>query len=362
MPIVNIQTYEKRRKKLRLTAKEIAFRAQVTETTVGKIKKGKNLQNYPVEKIAGVLSMTVEQITSPPEEDISNEKENKFYNDDDLIAASILYNVPASWILEHAALFFQILAEQMFLQRTIKVKQLEKEFEALDSQMPYKDDLIDGWKEFYLEGINEELRAISRKDLSGPRDAKRSQNAKFINFLRETGEDLLGDFEIYDAFQWDAKSKLEIEQGAELSNISYRSELRLEASSRLLSTLLEAGCDRASEAEDIIDSQYLLSKIPIRLRTPDRAEELVDWVLQWRDGAYDALLSETQDEEKNQKRALVKAALKKDATWQFDSIYRELNEGPIDKVVEAFIKRNLINSELSDANNLNSWDGESSDA
>ena len=352
MPIINSETFEKRRKKLRLTAKEIAFRAQVTETTVGKIKKNKNLQNYPVEKIAEVLSMSVEQITNPPDEDLSITKNTKLYNDDDLIAASILYNVSASWILEHSALFFHILAQKMFTERLIKVKKLEKDFESLDNEMPYKDELIDGWKEFYLEGINEERRAISRNNLSGPRDTEQNQNAKFINFLSEIGEELLDDFEMYDAFAWDSNAKKHIEKGAELSNMIYYTGLREQASFHLLGKLLGPEEGRAREAVRIITTQQLLHEIPIRLRTPDRAEELVDWVIQWRDNAYETLLQDTLDEEINHKRSLMKAALKQDAEWEFSNIYHNLKQGPIDDVVDSFIKKHLPNS----------FDGEDTDA
>ena len=239
----------------------------------------------------------------------------------------------------------------MFTQRLTKVQKFERDFESLDSEMPYKDELINSWKEFYLEGINEERRAINSNDLSGPRDTNQNQNAKFINFLSETGEEFLPDFEMYDAFDWDSNAKQSIEQGAELSNMIYWSGLRQEASHHLLDKLLRLEYGRADEAKRIIESQYLLHKIPIRLRTPDRAEELVDWVIQWRDSAYETVLPDTLDEETNHKRTLMKAALKQDATWNFEDVYHNLKQGPIDEVVDSFIKRlpNSFDEETSDA-------------
>ena len=56
MPIINKDTFEQRKKKKGFTNKYIAEAAGVTETTVGRIKKGQNLQPHTVTKIANVLN------------------------------------------------------------------------------------------------------------------------------------------------------------------------------------------------------------------------------------------------------------------------------------------------------------------
>jgi len=105
MPIINKDTFEQRKKSLNLTNKAISEMAEVTETTVGKIKKdNQNLQAHTVTKIAKALKLTTEQLTSPPEPTSENGLFKKFGNEY-LSGASILYNVPESWIIEHASLF-----------------------------------------------------------------------------------------------------------------------------------------------------------------------------------------------------------------------------------------------------------------
>jgi transcriptional regulator with XRE-family HTH domain len=345
MSIINNDTFEKRRKTLGLTKKEIANQAQIREATVGKIKKGKNLSESSVSKIAKFLGLTVEQISNPPDVDTERQRGSKIFNNEELTAASILYNVSESWIVDHAPLFFVILAEKMFAERKTNLEQWEKDFKALDNAIPFKDESSEDWKSFYLEGIEKERQAIEQNDLSGPRDASQNQNAKFINFLKKEAEPIINDFEVFDAFEYDPVSKKEIELGAELSSFNYYTALRLEVSDHLLSGLLASDLcsDQYVEVQSFLDRTYILSEIPRRLRTPDRAKELVDWVLQFQQNSHEELeklLPESWDEETNQKRARIKSFLK-DTKWGLIETINKLKDGPIDGFEDEFIQGNL---------------------
>ena len=303
MPIINKDTFEQRKKSLNLTNKAISEMAEVTETTVGKIKKdNQNPQAHTVTKIAKAIKLTTEQLTSPPEPTSENGLFKKFGNEY-LSGASILYNVSESWIVEHASLFFTILAEQSLEQRRKKAEQCLSDFKALDNSIFSRDE--DFWTsatDDYLDAIHRELKAIEEKDLSGPRDETKNQNAHFINFLIENG---VIDMEIYDALTYDEDTASYTEQGADLEDLFYYLPVSNDATDKLLPI------DTEFQAYQIISINELLSEIPKRLRSKNRRDDLVKWVFQWEENKINELLPEHSNKKQNDRRIFAKAIFKK---------------------------------------------------
>tara|TARA_B100000780_G_C21071345_1_gene431129 strand:+ start:275 stop:1348 length:1074 start_codon:yes stop_codon:yes gene_type:complete len=309
MPIINIDTFEQSKKVLNLTNKAIADAARITETTVGRIKYNKNLQARSVAEIAKTLKLTTEQLTSPPEPTSGKGWFTKF-GSNYLSAASIMYNVPENWIVDHAGLFFTLLAEQSLDRRSEKAKQCLADFEALDKTLLMRDRYFepDSASGDHLDAIHRELQAIQRKDLSGPRDETRDQNAHFINFLCELEHTTTADFEMENAEEWDAETQTYIEQGVDIDNLSYDLGVKFDAKWKLLPD--EEDPDQHI-ARNIIEENYILSKIPNKLRSPDRADDLVKWVLKWQENTVDKLLPEHPKKDVNDRRVLAKSIMKK---------------------------------------------------
>jgi len=311
MPIINKDTFEQRKKNLNLTNKAISEMAEVTETTVGKIKKdNQNLQAHTVTKIAKALKLTTEQLTSPPEPTSENGLFKKFGNEY-LSGASILYNVSESWIIEHASLFFTILAEQSLEQRRKKAEQCLSDFKALDNSIFSRD--VDFWTsatDDYLDAIHRELEAIEEKDLSGPRDETKNQNAHFINFLCETANGVM-DIEIYDAQTDDADTDSYTEQGADLEYLSYYLGVSQDALSKLLPIDYDDSDEYPFQAHQIISINELLPEIPKRLRSKNRRDDLIKWVFQWEENKINELLPEHSNKKQNDRRIFAKAIFKK---------------------------------------------------
>ena len=308
MPIINKDTFEQRKKSLNLTNKAISEMAVVTETTVGKIKKdNQNLLAHTVTKIAKALKLTTEQLTSPPEPTSENDLFKKFGNEY-LSGASILYNVPESWIIEHASLFFTILAEQSLEQRREKAQQCLSDFKALDNSIFSRDDnFFTSATDDYLDAIHRELEAIEEKDLSGPRDETKNQNAHFINFLCEF-EGINTEIELYDAEEWNPETKTSNELGAKIEDLSYYLGTPGDALWKLLPDINDSDQEMARK---IIQDSYILSKIPTRLRSKDRIDDLVKWAFQWEENSINELLPEHSNKKLNDRRIFAKAIFKK---------------------------------------------------
>jgi len=332
MPIINKDTFEQRKKSLNLTNKAISEMAEVTETTVGKIKKdNQNLQAHTVTKIAKVLNLTTEQLISPPEAS-SQKKWFDRYGECCLSGASILYNVPEKWIIEHAGLFFSILAEQSLAERGKKAQQCLSDLNALDDKLFLRDNYFDPdtARDPYLEAIHEELEAIEKKDLSGPRDESRDQNAHFINFLFENSG-----VEIFDAKKWDADTQTNVELGADLEYLDYYLEVPNDAISKLLPEYSDS--DQLN-ARDIIEKNYLLSKIPTRLRSKDRVDDLVKWVFQWKENKINEFLPEHSNKTLNDRRILAKARLREDNSINYIEHYEQMQPTKPDALADYIIK------------------------
>jgi transcriptional regulator with XRE-family HTH domain len=278
MPLINVETFERRRQKLRLTAKEIAHQARVTETTVGKVKKGSKLNTRTVEQIAKALSLTFEEITSPPAATSTAQNGMDDLDKEYLAAASILYGVPQSWILKHSVLFFTILAEQFLSQRKEKAEKWLNDFSLLDGLYPSKDEWTDSRKEEYIEAAQDELNAISNYDLSGPRDTSKNQNARFINFL---DENFNVEGEMLDTHYKDGS-----ERKCELLDLCYYLLIQNQAVDKLLPFIGPDqdpdGWIHRENARDYFDG-YLhngsLNDIPAKLLDPHRRDDLEQWVL-----------------------------------------------------------------------------------
>ncbi|MDE0784513.1 MAG: hypothetical protein OSB34_15210 [Planktomarina sp.] len=305
MPIINIDTFEQSKKVLNLTNKAIADAARITETTVGRIKYNKNLQARSVAEIAKTLKLTTEQLTSPPEPTSGKGWFTKF-GSDYLSGASIMYNVPENWIVEHAGLFFTLLAEQSLDQRNEKAKQCLADFEALDQTLLLRDRYFNpgSASNDHLDAIHRELQAVQRKDLSAPQDETRHQNAHFINFLCGLERTTTADFEMYDAEEWDAETQTYIEQGVDIENLSYNLGVSFDAKWKLLPDAEDPDQDIARA---IIEENYIISKIPNRLRSADRADDLVKWALKWKENAINELLPEHPEKDVNDRRVLAKS-------------------------------------------------------
>ena len=332
MPIINKDTFEQRKKSLNLTNKAISEMAVVTETTVGKIKKdNQNLLAHTVTKIAKALKLTTEQLTSPPEPTFENDLFKKFGNEY-LSGASILYNVPESWIIEHASLFFTILAEQSLEQRREKAQQCLSDFKALDNSIFSRDDnFFTSATDDYLEAIHRELKAIEEKDLSGPRDETKNQNAHFINFLIENE---VIDMEIFDAQTYDKDTASYTEQGADLEDLVYYLPVSLDAVWKLLPGYPDSDQELA---RNIIQNNDLLPKIPKRFRSKNRVDGLVKWAFQWEENRINELLPEHSNKTLNDRRIFAKAILKK--YFSVGSyLFFELRSKP-DELAEDIIKR-----------------------
>jgi hypothetical protein len=201
-------------------------------------------------------------------------------------------------------MFFTILAEQSLAQRREKAMQCLSDFNALDNSIFSRDE--DFWTsatDDYLEAISRELDAIEAKDLTGPRDESKNQNAHFINFFNE-----IAGFETFDCYQWDADTQTDVEIGANLEDLDYYFGLEAEAINKLLPKYSDSD---QSIARDIIEKNYLLPKIPTRLRSKDRVDDLVKWIFQWRENRINEFLPEHSNKTLNDRRIYAKEILKK---------------------------------------------------
>ncbi|MDC1488583.1 helix-turn-helix domain-containing protein [Amylibacter sp.] len=310
MSIVNKDTFEQRKKSLNLTNKAISEMAGVTETTIGKIKKdNQNLQANTVTKIAKVLKLTTEQLISPPEAS-SQKRWFERFGDECLSGASIIYDVPESWIIEHAGLFFTLLAEQSLAQRGEKAQQCLSDFKALDNKIFLRDKDFNPTfaSDDHLNAIHAELEAIEKKDLSGPIVADRNQNAHFMNFLCELERTTTSDFQMYDAEEWDKETNEYKEEGVVLEDLSYYLGVTSDAKWKLLP---DASDSDQEKARTIIEDNYILSKIPTRLRSKDRIDDLIKWAFQWEENKINELLPEHSNKKQNDRRVFAKAIFKK---------------------------------------------------
>ena len=306
MPVINPDTFKHYQQIRGLTNKSIAEAARVTETTVGKIKKRKKLQARIVKEIANVLKISVEEITSPLEPNL-NSTDRMLGADDYLSSASIIYNVSESWIVQHAPLFFTLLAEQSLQQRKDKVKKCLADLKSLDNKILMRDKYFDqeSASNVYLDVIYREFEAIEQKNLAAPQDESRNQNAHFINFLCEL--EGTADLQLFDAEEYDTDSKNTLELGANVEDLSYFLGVSMDAGWKLLPDDQDPDQDKARK---IIQHNYIVSKIPLRLRTPDRADDLVKWTFQWLDNTCNELLPEHPEKAINDRRSLAKSILK----------------------------------------------------
>lgn len=357
MPIINEATFEQRKKALNLTNKAIAEAARVTETTVGKIKNHKNLQNRSVQEIAKALKLTTEQLTSPPEP-IADKGWYSEYGSDYRSAASILYNVPEHWIADHAGLFFILLAEQSLQQRSEKAQQCLTDFKSLNNKLFLRDENFnpDLASDDYLDAIYRELDAIEQKDLSGPRDKTRNQNSHFINFLCELEDTWAAEFEMYDAQDWDTNTQTYVERGAEIENLSYYLGVSFDATWKLLPDEQD---NSQHQARNIIIDNNILHKIPPRLRTPERADDLVKWVFRWYNNTINELLPEHPEKSKNDHRMVAKSILKETYSIPTLTSYYLKNSQP-DNIAEYVIENH--ENRVAEAPTEDENCGENSDA
>jgi len=331
MPIINKDTFEQRKKKKGFTNKYIAEAAGVTETTVGRIKKGQNLQPHTVTKIANVLNLAAEQLLSPPEAS-SEKRSHQRYGEQCLSSASIVFNVPESWILEHAGMFFTILAEQSLAQRREKAMQCLSDFNALDNSIVSRDEDFPTYAtDYYLEAISRELDAIEAKDLTGPRDESKNQNAHFINFFNETAG-----FETFDCYQWDADTQTNVEIGANLEDLDYYFGLEHEAMYKLLPKYSDSD---QSNAREIIEENNLLPKIPTRLRSKDRVDDLIKWVFQWKENRINEFLPEHSNKTLNDRRIWAKEILKKSNSINYIEHSKHMQPTKPDALADYIIKQ-----------------------
>lgn len=286
---INAQTFDALLRARSINQTELAQKAKLGVKTIGRIKRGAELRQANVERIAAALEVDVKTLQAPPREDLVSKAEKKSGMErlvvdvdattiNNLWLISNYYKLPVRALIQFAPLLFSIVAEAALNERRKRLEDWRRSFEPLLKDAPHNvaselnvlhDDLLDlYWSE---------MSALEARDLtgdaSGPYTTEPShrcvgevESHQFFEFL----ERLAADHGQYLEFFSSKIDDIVYNHGGLTSNIG-RDGAR--------EVLVPPDMNRSNEVGFAIDSgSVLIRDIPAELMAPEKAEERVRWI------------------------------------------------------------------------------------
>ena len=299
MTKLNYETFKFYKQKFNLTNKAIAELARVDERTVGKIKKGGDLNPASADRIASALKKTVEELQSAVTKE--EEKISRILRKDQEITA-LNYGVGIDWMIQNAHLFFAYVAEDFLKDRRQKLEKNKQIYKELFSSISGKTDIEKRVEEKSIdlnaevespyidlhEIFYDEKTAIDDWDLRGPKVHK-NQNDLFVDWFYNAEC-------IEDVVYYKEDDNLSLE---DFSDICFQNSALFRGVDKFLrppenykgpiedydttDDLIPAGrtpegYSRAYKALNDFDPYILTSEIPISYRKPENYSKMLVWL------------------------------------------------------------------------------------
>jgi len=207
---INTKTFEELRSRRGLTQADVARRAKLSQKTIGRVKRGEEIQRHSAESIAKVLGVTLEHLQTAP--DSSSEGRTGWSNLsypmyrmvvdldaqalNNLEVASWRYGLPTKSILQYAPMLFSIVAELALARRKQDIQSFASMLEGQLSGAPsYLQEFREATRNALTKAAGAELESIGARKLGGLKtdeywsDGHHESQNTFLQFLEQLAKE-----------------------------------------------------------------------------------------------------------------------------------------------------------------------------